>query len=582
MIECQRVEPSEALGPWQGPGSEISSDYNPIQERDASAPVVDAGSGDYALAELGAACSGQQDALACEGHASRGVLRCNGEKWESFESCPESARCNTELGAEQGTCITVPPACAGKQAGDVCDGQARKTCGVDLISVEDDACQANAHCETTAVGVRCLCDTGYEIDARGRCVNPDDCPASACANGKCLDGLNSFSCDCDAGYAGTGTQRCNKVDYCPKGACVPGGSCVDRPDWSCTCSAGFTGTGSKSCTSIDDCTANACNGHGACSDGLESYACACETGFSGDRCEVDVCTPNPCRNGGTCARTGKLCSCPAGFSGTNCQVDACASCQARAAVCSSSGSTPAVTSYAPSCNAGSCVSGGRAQQPVACSARSDTTCASAQLTSYVPACDANDATQCLSGGRAVQTACPSAAPKCELDSASGRWVGSTYTGACQNGSTCLAQGRETRVFCDELPNACSGNNALDYINNCNGTGCAALSTPCVQQTVSMCNAAHTSFELRNYNGSCAGGQCSYDASTTPCGSAPFCQTVSGVPQSCGGCVEANGTATCRATTTCEVCPAICNANTGLCDRRVVIDPPDCSKPGACT
>jgi hypothetical protein len=56
-------------------------------------------------------------------------------------------------------------------------------------------------------------------------------------------------------------------------------------------------------TNIDDCSPNPCENGGVCADGVNSFTCACPTGYSGDTCEtnIDECAANPCQNGGTCA-----------------------------------------------------------------------------------------------------------------------------------------------------------------------------------------------------------------------------------------------------------------------------------------
>ena len=32
--------------------------------------------------------------------------------------------------------------------------------------------------------------------------NIDDCDPDPCANGQCVDGINSYECNCDSGYNG--------------------------------------------------------------------------------------------------------------------------------------------------------------------------------------------------------------------------------------------------------------------------------------------------------------------------------------------------------------------------------------------
>jgi EGF-like domain len=324
---------------------------------DSSAEQTEAGAEagpapEYALGEAGKPCAGALDqSLACEGHASRKALKCQQGIWQVLQTCASTERCESRVGTEQGTCAPIPAACVGKMPGDVCDGTVRLSCGVDLVSVTTKACPSHAQC-SSAETVRCACDVGYQDDGQGGCQNPNDCPAQACANGSCVDGLGDYTCNCNSGFAGTGTKVCTAVLYCPKDACTPGGTCVDTASWSCQCASGFSGTGTRACANINDCPQDRCQAPaGTCVDGINTHGCTCNPGFSGMDCVNDICTPNPCRNGGTCSRTGTLCTCPAGFSGANCQIDACSPnpCQ-HGGVCSR-------TAQGASCSCGSGSSG---------------------------------------------------------------------------------------------------------------------------------------------------------------------------------------------------------------------------------
>jgi hypothetical protein len=295
--------------------------------RDADAAGSDArpGPGDpvYALASVDAPCS-EADARACAAHAGQQPLRCSGGAWRKEAACAAGQLCDSRRGTAQGTCSEIASACKAAQlAGESCDGKLRVQCDVTLLTAELHPCAEHAHCEQ-AQAVLCVCDDGYVDDGTGACLDPDDCPAAACGNGTCVDGIGDYSCDCPSGYLGTGTKACTKAIYCPEDVCTPGGSCDDKLDWSCQCRAGFSGTGSKVCENIDDCKSAACKApNGVCSDAIGGYNCACNPGFSGTDCRNDVCAPNPCQNGATCSRTntGASCQCLPGYEGDRCQIN---------------------------------------------------------------------------------------------------------------------------------------------------------------------------------------------------------------------------------------------------------------------
>ena len=61
-----------------------------------------------------------------------------------------------------------------------------------------------------------------------------------------------------------------------------------------------------------------CNGQGTCSSG-NSGICACDSGFTGDRCNITTCPGTPiCSISGNCPEGGTVCECQAGFFGDDC------------------------------------------------------------------------------------------------------------------------------------------------------------------------------------------------------------------------------------------------------------------------
>ncbi|XP_061722977.1 protein crumbs [Cydia pomonella] len=138
----------------------------------------------------------------------------------------------------------------------------------------------NAH------GYECICVFGT---TGSRCeVNIDECAASPCRHGKCVDGVGAYTCECLPGYEG---EHC-EVDI-------------------------------NECNIYDPCGI-----HGRCYDGRATYYCACDPGWGGRNCSVvlEGCRQQPCRNNGTCLPWLRHetehrfnCSCTPGHHGRTCE-----------------------------------------------------------------------------------------------------------------------------------------------------------------------------------------------------------------------------------------------------------------------
>ena len=75
------------------------------------------------------------------------------------------------------------------------------------------------------------------------------------------------------------------------------------------------------------CDSFPCENRGVCNEVNEGFQCACEPGWSGSTCGVDIdeCASSPCENGGVCREKGMdsfHCSCAVGFRGTMCDRSA--------------------------------------------------------------------------------------------------------------------------------------------------------------------------------------------------------------------------------------------------------------------
>ena len=68
-----------------------------------------------------------------------------------------------------------------------------------------------------------------------------------------------------------------------------------------------------------------CGRNGKCIDGIATYNCSCNKGWTGKACEVDIneCESMPCKNGGECFQTINAdfrCACRSGFTGKDCSA----------------------------------------------------------------------------------------------------------------------------------------------------------------------------------------------------------------------------------------------------------------------
>jgi hypothetical protein len=245
---------------------------------------------------------------------------------------------NCEVGTDP--CVPNPcqndGVCSAMGDGYLCacpDGFTGSNCETMIDGCSPNPCQNGGVCTDDIFGVTCACVNGYtgsvcEVPPPGQGCEPNPClnngtctegEGALCQGAECDDvvcaeavcaldafccaGWDNFCAACAAGGPGYGGLDCTSATD----SCLGGEGAA-----SCACAEGFEGDFCE--TNIDDCAGQACLNGGLCVDGIASYACQCEGGYTGPNCEFppvgggEVCEPNPCADGEICSEVqGPLC-----------------------------------------------------------------------------------------------------------------------------------------------------------------------------------------------------------------------------------------------------------------------------------
>ena len=187
----------------------------------------------------------------------------------------------------------------------------------------------------------CRCANGWGGPDCATKLRPAACPPNHCLNhGKCIVLFNATLCTCAPGFGGERCELHDTKNDCAPRPCKNGGVCHDlHRRFECKCPPNFRGPTCAERDEVDDCADCAAAGHGdrclpapclnggVCQDKFHDFACSCNSGWGGERCELaasarDACGSHPCQHGGRCTNTfdGYRCRCAKGFAGEQCEA----------------------------------------------------------------------------------------------------------------------------------------------------------------------------------------------------------------------------------------------------------------------
>ncbi|XP_073160007.1 fibrillin-1 isoform X6 [Lepidochelys kempii] len=123
-----------------------------------------------------------------------------------------------------------------------------------------------------------LCSSGPGLDLEGRDINECALNPDICPNGICENLRGTYKCICNSGYeVDASGKNCIDIDECALNTLLcDNGQCRNTPgSFTCTCPKGFIYKPDlKTCEDINECESNPCV-NGICKNTLGSFACEC-------------------------------------------------------------------------------------------------------------------------------------------------------------------------------------------------------------------------------------------------------------------------------------------------------------------
>ncbi|XP_053784301.1 fibrillin-1 isoform X2 [Desmodus rotundus] len=256
---------------------------------------------------------------------------------------------NTEYAFGEDPCQPCPAQNSAEYQALCSSGPGMTSAGSDIneCALDPDICP-NGICENLRGTYKCICNSGYEVDASGKnCVDINECALNSllCDNGQCRNTPGSFVCTCPKGFIyKPDLKTCEDIDECESNPCINGVCKNTQGSFICECSSESTLDPTKTIcieTIKGTCWQTVINGrceiniNGAT---LKSQCCSslgaawgspctlcqvdpiCGKGYSrikGTQCEdINECEvfPGVCKNGVCVNSRGSFtCQCPSGM-----------------------------------------------------------------------------------------------------------------------------------------------------------------------------------------------------------------------------------------------------------------------------
>ncbi len=338
-------------GPEAGGGSGNAADAGVSPDaapdgRDGEVPGMDSGPGDVdagpgdadsgtgdedAGPDAGPDCP-EEGALRCVASGSAAREICSEGSWQAAEDCEPNEICDTSNTEEPGTCVGVTALCMGSEGEFICANGVMHECNADAISVSQQSCESQAHCQAGLPSEQCaICIP--ELDHRCSDQTLEQCAEDGMGYEEKEVCTAGAPCNADAGactdlFCLAGTFRCSSgellgcnedqtawevVDPCDSGICdAENGqcdTCVAGLDEKCTdegdpavCSADGQGWDVGSCGA----STPICVGQGNCVQCVDTGDCSTDEDCMRAICSSSVCATvgNPDAYGEACDNDG--------------------------------------------------------------------------------------------------------------------------------------------------------------------------------------------------------------------------------------------------------------------------------------